>query len=150
MRRDDRAIYTDPGLSDQQVGTFNGGWGYYVTEVDGCKVDGSDVRLATFGGNKVKVTPGGHEFIVDLAMSNQPPGENGTGATIGVNNRQEWRFTYMVVAGHHYAIAPTSLFNTDPLITDKEDKRTEPVQYSAEAMQSPEQQKRDAVKYPGD
>jgi hypothetical protein len=83
-------------------------------------------------------------------MSSPAPTSSGLSATPGINNRREWQFNYTVEAGHQYHIAATSLFNTDPTITDKQTKKMEAIQVSTEAIQTPEQQKRDAVSYPGE
>ena len=146
---EDQAPYADPTLPDNQVATLSGGSGYYVTEVDQCRVDSANLELAVVGGNKVKLTPGEHQFAVHLTMNNGNNG-NQTGPTVGINNRQTWQFDYTVEAGHHYEISGTSLFNTDPVITNKETKKTEAINNTVEAIQTPEQQKRDAVKYSGD
>jgi hypothetical protein len=146
---DDRSSYVEPTLNDNQVATVSGGWGYYISEVDGCRVDSANITI-DYGGNSVKVTPGEHEFIAHLSMSSPAPTAGGAYATSGINDRRTWQYNYTVEAGHHYQIAATSLLNTDPTITDKQTKHTEAIQTSTEAIQTPEQQKRDAITYPGD
>ena len=140
---DDCASYVEPTLTDQESATVSGGWGYYITEVDGCRVDSGNIRLSNFGGNKVKVEPGRHEFVAYFSSSNSMG--NGT-----VMHERTWQLYGTVLAGHHYQIGTVSLFNTNLTITDNETKISQEVQVSKEAMQTPEQQKRDAVNYPGD
>src|SRR4051812_38202629 len=60
---DKRPKYVAPASPKSDVATLKGGWGTYIHEVDGARVD-TNIQLANWGSNSVDVNPGPHELIV--------------------------------------------------------------------------------------
>src|SRR5436305_4146279 len=60
---DKRPKYMLPNLAADQVATLTGGWGYYVEEVDGARIDVGGL-MSSFGGNITTVTAGEHHLRV--------------------------------------------------------------------------------------
>ncbi len=106
---DPRQSYVEPKLADSQTAKLTGGFGYYVTEVDGDRVDSGNITLSTFGGNSLKLQTGQH----DLRFHWEDP--NG-------RHSRSWFVRYTFEAGHAYRFGMYSLFDTALTITDEQTK----------------------------
>ena len=104
-----RASYFEPNLPPNRLATLTGGWGYYVTQVDGDRVDSSNVQLGGVGGNTVKVEAGTHELMVSVTSGN-PQWTRTT----------KWDFNCVLQGGHLYKIGPSSLLVTNLTVTDEQ------------------------------
>jgi hypothetical protein len=115
---DDRAPYMEPKGPPARLATLKGGWGYYITEMDGDRVDSGNIRLSYFGGNGLKLTPGDHEFRACFAGS----GSNDSGDSGGLNGEitlpHKWLVRYQFQPGHTYQLGPYNFVNTTLTITD--------------------------------
>jgi hypothetical protein len=105
-----RQSYTEPVLTVDRVATITGGHGYYVTEIDGDRVDSGNVTWGLFGGNTAKLAAGTHRLRFFLQDPN------------GGNNNRTWYVEYDFEAGHTYHFGCYSLVDLSLTIVDDKTK----------------------------
>ena len=64
--------YADPKLAPAESAVVKSSGGIKVVSVDGYHVPGSEMQMASFGGNKVVLTPGTHRIVARRAVSGTP------------------------------------------------------------------------------
>jgi hypothetical protein len=122
---DDRPVYAAPQLSAAKSVTLQGGWGSYIEEIDGARVDNANFRLPNFGGNKIAVTPGMHQLVVIQEMSGGGPPTSGSYIFYGPSPEVTHHFAFRCEAGHTYTMLPAGLWKPQILrVTDASTKQT--------------------------
>src|SRR5438045_9029730 len=112
--QDKRVSYVPPTYQPSELATLKGGWGTYIQEIGGARVDSASITLDNYGGNTVVVTPGWHDLFVQVHTSSMLAFHN-TGA----------HFRYELMQGHLYEFGPENLLSTNVRVTDKTTGKTE-------------------------
>lgn len=110
--RVDIAEYVAPNLPAEEVATVSSGWGITIMGIDGSTVQGTFIRVSNFGGNKVIVTPGKHNFSIIRETSNG-----------SYSSKVSFSFSASVIAGHKYEIGPEGILGSGIVMKDKTSNR---------------------------
>jgi hypothetical protein len=108
--------YQPPKLAASQIVTVNAGFGTYVTVIDNTSGPGSALQMSDWGGILVLLTPGKHHLTLSTNHSSRM-----------FSDQQIKAIDFDFIAGHHYAIGPTNMFNTRLTITDQETSQKVPL-----------------------
>lgn len=100
--------YAEPTLKPSESAVVECDGGAYITAVDNAEVPGSNVRLGTWGGNKVVLIPGKHRIAVSLETSN-----GNSYSSRGGSMEHDFR------AGHRYKLGRPSIFSGSVQLSDE-------------------------------
>ena len=95
--KDHRPKYTPPDLSASEAAILKANNDYWISEVDGARIDAPGVKFLVQPGNTVKVAPGDRTIVVTRSG-------NSSLVQTGGGHEAFWKFTYPFKAGRTYRI----------------------------------------------
>ena len=114
--KDNRPNYAAPDLAASEAAILKADNGFWISEVDGAKIDQPGVTLVVQPGNTVKVAPGDRKIKV-TTLSNSYLVNVGGGGSSGFT-----KFSFPFRAGHTYKLGGPGAFKKGIKVTDTETK----------------------------